>query len=423
VRCLFSFFGLLLLSPLLLALLLFPQGCSHQGTSTNSLSGAPHLRVRLLEDVDRVSLATDANPRASIDALATEKTLGFPKNTAVPIYLSANTWHIGALTMGSGILVIRPGSSNGMRINNAPYRGAFRMIPLGPDKFDVINDVEIDDYLKGVVTKEMFSNWPIEALKAQAVIARTYALYSARTGGMSRYWDVYADTRDQVYGGIDGETSGAIEAVDKTRGIVLTYGPGEGKIFKTYFSSCCGGVSAAAFDAFPGEPYVQPLSEQFRGTCCSASKYFNWGPIVIRKDELAKRFHAWADHRAKILGHDIPEAKIAGVYRIDLDKVNRYGRPQRILVTDTNGVQYSWPAEQIRSAVNQNANGGPTLPSSFCKINGDPNSDSITFYDGHGFGHGVGMCQYCAQAQAAQGERAEQILVQAYPGANLVRGY
>ncbi|HUD83790.1 MAG TPA: hypothetical protein VMQ67_09820, partial [Candidatus Saccharimonadales bacterium] len=152
-------------------------------------------------------------------------------------------------------------------------------------------------------------------------------------------------------------------------------------------------------------------------------KYFNWGPIVIRKDELAKRFHAWADHRAKILGHDIPEAKIAGVYRIDLDKVNRYGRPQRILVTDTNGVQYSWPAEQIRSAVNQNANGGPTLPSSFCKINGDPNSDSITFYDGHGFGHGVGMCQYCAQAQAAQGERAEQILVQAYPGANLVRGY
>jgi len=66
---------------------------------------------------------------------------------------------------------------------------------------------------------------------------------------------------------------------------------------------------------------------------------------------------------------------------------------------------------------------GTTLPSSYCKINGDPNSDSVTFYDGHGFGHGVGMCQWCAEARAAEGQNFEQILVDAYPQAKMIRAY
>jgi SpoIID/LytB domain protein len=123
------------------------------------------------------------------------------------------------------------------------------------------------------------------------------------------------------------------------------------------------------------------------------------------------------------MGRPIAEQNMAAVYRIDLQQVNRYGRPNRILITDSHGVQFSWPAEQLRTAVNTDAQSGPTLPSSFCKINSDPNSPTVTFYEGHGFGHGVGMCQWCAEARAAAGQNFEQILVDAYPQAKLVPAY
>ena len=182
-------------------------------------------------------------------------------------------------------------------------------------------------------------------------------------------------------------------------------------------------MTQAASDAFPGEPYIPPLAEQSHGATCNASRYFNWGPIVVTKTELARRFHVWAQRRSQELGRPIAELNMAGVYRIDVQGFNRYGRPNRVLVTDTAGVQYSWPAEQLRLAVNADAQPGTTLPSSFCKINGDPNSDSVTFYDGHGYGHGVGMCQWCAESLAAAGQNFAQILEDAYPQAKLVRAY
>ena len=147
------------------------------------------------------------------------------------------------------------------------------------------------------------------------------------------------------------------------------------------------------------------------------------GPITIKKTELARRFHIWAQRRSTELGRSIPEQTITAIYRIDVQASNRYGRPSRVLVTDSRGVQFSWAAEELRSAVNADAQPGTTLPSSFCKINGDPNSDSVTFYEGHGFGHGVGMCQWCAEARAAAGQTFAQILTNAYPDAKLVRAY
>ena len=114
---------------------------------------------------------------------------------------------------------------------------------------------------------------------------------------------------------------------------------------------------------------------------------------------------------------------MADVYRMDVAQMNRYGRPSRVLVSDSRGARFNWSAEDLRAAVNTDAASGTTLPSSFCRINGNPNSDSVTFFDGHGFGHGVGMCQWCAESQAAAGGTAGQILLQAYPQAKLVRAY
>ena len=157
------------------------------------------------------------------------------------------------------------------------------------------------------------------------------------------------------------------QAVAQTQGLVLTYGPGYGVIFKAYFSSCCGGVTQAASDAFPGEPYIPPLAEQSHGAYCNGSKYFNWGPIMISKTELTRRFHIWARAKATEMGRPIAESNMANVYRIDLQQSNRYGRPSRVLVTDARGIQFSWPAEQLRTAVNTDATPAQPFPAASAK--------------------------------------------------------
>ncbi|HEY1922090.1 MAG TPA: SpoIID/LytB domain-containing protein [Tepidisphaeraceae bacterium] len=407
---------------LVIFLAALPVGCSEESEPIAVAPNVPRVRVLLLQDVDRADIAAD-EPQISLDSSPPVNSVIFPQSLTTPVSLGADGWHIGRRVIRGGVLTLQPANSAPINVNGVAYRGSIRLLPSGAGRFDVINDLDTEDYLAGVVTEEMQSSWPVEAIKAQAVASRTYALYEARTMGAHRQWDLYADERSQMYEGINGETGKGREAVAATDGIVLTYGPGDGTIFKAYFSSCCGGVTQAASDAFPGEAYIAPLSEQSHGACCNASKYYNWGPITIKKTEIARRIHIWAEREGKELGRAVPEMNIAGVYRIDVQGVNRYGRPNRVLVTDTRGVQYSWTAEQLRTAVDTDARPGTKLPSSYCKINGDPNLDSVTFYDGHGFGHGVGMCQYCADAHAAAGWKFDQILVDAYPQAKLIRAY
>jgi len=404
---------------LFLALLLIPFGCTQDTATTPLVARSPHIRVLIVDDANRIDLIA-GNPIIQLDGRPIAVDL--PSSFSIPTTLAPDGWHLGHMIVHTGVLAFTPNTS-AVHINGIEYRGRIRLVPTTGGRFNVINDVDVEDYLAGVVTKEMYPGWPLEAIKAQAVASRTYVLYETHLSGASRAWDVFGDERSQVYGGYSGETDKSRAAVAQTAGIVLTYGPGDGTIFKAYFSSCCGGVTQAATDAFPGEPYIPPLAEQSHGATCNASKYFNWGPITISKSDLARRFHAWAQKRSREEGRAIAELNMAGVYRIDLQQVNRYGRPNRVLITDTHGVQYSWPAEQLRSATNFDPQGGPTLPSSFCKINGDPNSNSVTFYEGHGFGHGVGMCQWCAEARASAGQNFAQILVDAYPQAKLVRAY
>jgi len=405
----------------LVFLLAWPQACSQNVGPPATAAAGPRIRVRLLESVPAVRLACPQSPSVWLDSAPAG--VRWPANAEVQISLASGQWNLGGVKLSSGVLTIRTASQQPMRINRVAYRGFFRLVPVGDDKFDAVNDVEVDDYLKGVVPVEMYPNWHLEAYKAQAVAARTFALYESRTAGASRHWDVYADARSQMYGGMDRETAQARQAVDGTAGMVLTYGPGDGKIFKAYFGSCCGGVTQAAADAFPGDPYIPPLAEQYHGPCCNQSKYFNWGPITLGKQELTRRIRLWAQRSSQAEGRTFPEATMAPLYRIDVQASNRYGRPSRVLITDARGTQYSLAAEEMRWAVNTDAAAGTTLPSSFCKINGDPNATTVTFYDGHGFGHGVGMCQWCAEALAAAGHSCEQILFSAYPQAKLVRAY
>ena len=146
----------------------------------------------------------------------------------------------------------------------------------------MINIVGLEPYLYGVVPREMPFDWAAEALKAQAVVARSYALAVRKTGS----FDLYDDTRSQVYGGIQAEKPSSNAAVDATAGQILTYG---GKVATTFFFSTSGGRTASVVDVWPGSqptPYLVSVPDPYD----SISPHHTWGPFSFSAARLTRAF-------------------------------------------------------------------------------------------------------------------------------------
>ncbi len=174
-----------------------------------------------------------------------------------------------------GPLLFQPGAAAlGLKHR---YRGSIQ-IDVAAGKLRAINMVGLEPYLYGVVPSEMPFDWHPEALKAQAVVARSYALATRRTGA----FDLYPDTRSQVYLGIEHEQPSTNAAVNATAGQVVLY---QGEVAKTYFFSTSGGRTSSAEDAW-GEPvpYLVSVPDPYD----SISPHHNWGPLVFTGTKLAK---------------------------------------------------------------------------------------------------------------------------------------
>ncbi len=278
---------------------LLGQGCGQkQPASTSMPNGPPTIRARILAGVSVAQISASEPPLFQSTGGAGQK-LEFPSRGSVALRLSAAGWKIGDVTFPPGDLTIEPAADGSMLINQIAYHGTFHLLPVSATTFDVVNHVDIDAYLKGVLAKELFPDFAPEAYKAQAVVARTYALFEWRTTSGAKTFDVHADTRSQMYGGIAGETAKSRAAVDETRGVVVAYGPpGQERIFKAYFSACCGGAGQSAAQAF-GDTPQEPLTDHKVGRRCAASPRFDWGPVVIAKDELTRRFRAFGKSRGR----------------------------------------------------------------------------------------------------------------------------
>ena len=235
------------------------------------LAPAPVAKVRVLigEGKARVSV-TSAAPFRARDAAGTLK----PFNTG-PVAVAVTGKHL-ALPV-----TFLPGSAP-LELDGKPYRGSFEIAVAGK-KLQVVDVVSLDRYLYGVVTSEMDSDWPAEALKAQAVAARSYALANTRTGA----FDLYSDTRSQAYGGMDAETPAARAAVDATARQVLLY---NGKVADTFFSASSGGRTADATDVWANKPipYLVSVPDPYD----TLSPYHDWGPMRFTPAALGKRLGA-----------------------------------------------------------------------------------------------------------------------------------
>jgi stage II sporulation protein D len=169
-------------------------------------------------------------------------------------------------------LVVRPGSKKALLgFDGRLYRGKLEIVPQG-EFLRVVNVVALESYLQGVVASEMPFTWPAEALKAQAVAARSYALASLVKG---KPFDLYSDARSQVYLGVAGEKASTTDAVTDTAGEVVLYG---GRVATTYYFSTSGGKTASAADVFGfSVPYLVSRPDPWD----KASPYHSWGPVLL----------------------------------------------------------------------------------------------------------------------------------------------
>ena len=253
----------------------------HYYTGT-TIGQAPVSRVRVLlaDKAKRVTIASKL-PFQVVDGAGSKHALAAGSYTVGAAFKYADPADPQAKPAPLAFpLEFRPGAT-AVALNGRGYRGSFRVLKLAGAKIRVVNVVGLDLYLRGVVPSEMPKTWAAEALKAQAVAARSYALSHLHAGGG---FDLYPDTRDQVYLGIPHEAPSTNAAVGATAGQVVFY---KGKVASTYFFSTSGGRTASVQDLYPNSPAI-PYLASVPDPYDSISPYHDWGPFRFTTRKLGR---------------------------------------------------------------------------------------------------------------------------------------
>jgi stage II sporulation protein D len=284
---------------------------------------------------------------------------------------------------------IKPRTSGNIFINNRRFRGEINLIRGQDLKFLVVNVLGVEDYLKGVLVHEVSNKWPLEAIKAQAVAARTFAIYQAQIN-QAKDFDLTADVYSQVYGGKTSETWKTSVAVNRTQGEVLTY---QGKIFPAFFHATCAGHTEDASVLWKVDlPPLKGVECNF----CLKSPHFKWRkeiPVEEMENKLISAGFA-----------------IGGLEDIIITERNASGRVSKLkLVAAGDSLEIS--GKDFRQLFDPKA-----LRSTDFTIQ---RSDDNFKIEGKGWGHGVGLCQWGAYFMSLRGKRYDEILQYYYPGSEI----
>ena len=269
----------------------------------------------------------------------------------------------------------------------------------------VINQLPLEDYLKGVVPAEMPSGKDgsyFEALKAFAICARTYAIN--RLDNNNGVFDIYLDTRDQVYGGASAEKELASRAVDETIGMILTY---NNKPAKVYYHSSCGGHTENVKYVFglKNIPYLQGVEDGDPPNCSIAS-HFSWEE-KYPENVFIERLRALTFIGNKNFSLKDVEIK-------SRDESGRVSLLEITLLSDDNDEKIiRLEGNKIRSTI-RTADNSDILRSTMFDVSMD--ADKTVTITGKGYGHGVGLCQWGAIHQSIEGKDYKDILSFYFPG-------
>ncbi len=274
---------------------------------------------------------------------------------------------------------------------NIVYRGRIDIIADGKNFLTVVNTLPLDEYIMGVVPRETFPAWPQAALKTQAVAARTYAVSHMQNSNYENY-DIISPIH-QLYGGVTGEALSTTKAVLDTQGEILTY---NGKVLCTFFYTCCGGKTEEAKNIFSTiKEYPPAVTSPY----CKGTKNYAWNYSVALENCSQKLNKAGKPLTGRILKVKIIERFKSG----RAAKIKFSSKSKSVVLT----------GEECRRILGYN-----NIRSTLFKVR--IKKGRLQFV-GRGWGHAVGMCQWCSEVMAEKGFDYEQILKHFYPGAEIQR--
>lgn len=282
------------------------------------------------------------------------------------------------------------------------YRGSIQFMIEG-GRLTAVNELNIEDYLRGVVPSEMPSDWPAEALKAQAVAARNYALQRVETS-RGRDFNLTNDQFSQVYKGYDAETPFTNRAVDETRGMVMLC---QGSIITAFFHSSSGGYIENSEDVWLNPlAYIKHKEDPYDRN----ERHYNW-QVRYSAEQLMEQIKAAGYEFSKIDDIEVLSYTSSGarVERIMVRGLGLSREPMQVEIAKADRVRI---ALGLKSALF-------TIDKAYDK---DGKIESVSFY-GNGWGHGLGLSQWGAHGMAAQGYKYQDILKYYYSGIVLSPDY
>lgn len=335
----------------------------------------------------------EAVPQLTVDSISGGRWVAETAEGPRPVKAGPGPWQVettadsflinGQAFSGSN-LTLRTGQRVFL-FNDSAYRGSLILYPKAGG-LRAVNSLDLEQYLVSVVGSEMPTSWPSDALEAQAVAARTFAVYRLRE---RKSWNYNLSAADLAYGGLEAEAISSRRAVEETRGTVVRYA---GELFPTYFHSTCGGWTTPATKVFAG-PDIPPLQGVQCGWC-SESPVFRWTKEFTQRE----------------LTRALSDFDVGMVESIKPLQTQPDGYPRWVEVNgkkiDANKFRLTVGANELRSVAFEVDRRGNTFA-----------------FKGKGWGHGVGLCQWGAYGLAVGGKDWREILDYYYPGVETHRAF
>ncbi len=382
---------------------------------TSPAWSSPLIQVRIVEQEENIGIgATGAyqieNSEGRIDSFSFSPSLQVMQATPSGIKVDGVAW-------GKKIFVKPQGSDSlvliGTLIGKRRYRGSIT-VEQEDNYLRVINQLPLEEYLYGVIKWEISSNWPTDSLGAQAIAARTYALKKIEeSSDQEQLHHLSATVNDQVYGGFESEDPRIHEAVDMTRGKVITY---QGDLINAFYHSCSGGYTVSSKDVWGGEdfPYLRVGPDKF----CEKSPYYHW-EWEIKRSEL----------RRILFEQGFPTGiiyRLRVVSRAQNLSFTEGGRVTGLFWEHQGGKSPSQPmtGKEFRELINKWFGTDKLRSALFDEVKlYSKNGASYFLFQGRGSGHGVGMCQWGVKGMAEEGYSFEEILQFYYPETRIEKRY
>jgi len=353
-------------------------------------ASAIEARVLIIESASRLTLSSPTRLQVSG---CFPSPCWYPPHEKLHISSDAGGLRIdGQWVACTGGLKAETDPASYVQVNQRSYRGTVEICKQnGKETLQAINILDLEEYLRGVIAEEISPQWPMEALKAQAVVARTFALRQI-LDNPEQLFHLKNTNDSQMYGGKQAEDSRSDLAVQETAGLVLTY---QGRAIPTFYHAACGGHTEDVSEVWS---YNHP---SLQGVPCSYCEYY---PV-----------YAW---QVSLKGEDIRQALLKWGFQVgEIEAIFPLNRTMSKRIRQLE-IKHSWGRIIMEGKRFRQCLGYDLIRSTNFTIKWE---NGIFTFQGKGWGHGVGLCQWGAKGMADRAFSYEVILQHYYPGTRLSR--